>query len=211
MTTNRLSLIATSILSLGVSFVPQVSSAQIEYRIGKRIQNASFSEKRSSELVCTMSLFFSVDPDERLLSGHTAANASTKLDGRGLMSCKNDQGFTSELPILADLEADLPSSLRVVNTINGEDTVPTEVSFSANSSPFVIQREVNQIYDVYSVRTFSWDKAPANGEAALTFRGNRNDLVIGVKIASRSSNLNGLKVKSLRLSFDDQAPDLADR
>ena len=185
----------------------QPSQAEIEYRIGKRIQNASFSEKRTSELVCSMSLFFSVDPDDRLLHN----GGTTKLDGRGLMSCKNDQGFTSELPILADLEADLPKSLKAVNAVEGDDTVTTEVSFSANSSPFVIQREVSQIYDVYNVRTFSWDKAPVGGEVALTFRGNRNDLVVGMKIASRSSNLTGMKIKSLRLSFDDQAPDLVDR
>jgi hypothetical protein len=191
---------------LALTMVALSSHAQLEYRIGKKIQNASFSDGRSSELVCSMSLFFSVDPDDSLLQN----GGATKLDGRGLMSCKNDQGFTSELPILADVEADLPKTLRKVTTASGDNSVPSEVSFSANSSSFVIPREVNQIYDVYNVRTFSWDKSPGPGEVSLTFRGTRNDLVVGMKLNSRSANLSELKVKSLRLSFDDQAPDLLD-
>jgi hypothetical protein len=195
------------VVALVVSLAAFSAQAQLEYRIGKRIQNAAFSDSRSSELVCSMSLFFSVDPDDRLLP----SGGPTKLDGRGLMSCKNELGFTSELPILAELEADLPKALRKVTTVNGEDSVPSEVSFSANSSSFVIPREVNQIYDIYNVRSFSWDKSPSAGELALTFRGTRNDLVIGMKINSRSSNLSELKVKTIRLSFDDQAPDLVER
>ena len=189
------------------------AGADVQYRIGGRLATLGTDDRRSSELVCTMSLFFSMDRDKTVSAQLASQKISTvaELDGRGLLSCKNDQGFTTETPVLADLEADLPVLANLSDADTVTDVPSNEVSFSANTEPFVVPREVNQIYDVYTVRDFSWEKPASSGAVSLTFRGGRNDLVIGMKVNSRKSNLTGLKVKSLRLSFDDDAPDLDDK
>lgn len=197
----------------GLIAAGSAARADVEYRIGGRVSASTSDDRRSSQLVCTMSLFFSMDRedrfDARLVSKQNPHVA--ELDGRGLLSCKNDQGFTTETPVLADLEADLPPLTRTPASESFAATAPGEISFSANTDPFVVPREVNQIYDVYNVREFSWQKPAASSGVSLTFRGGRNDLVIGMKMNSRTSNLTGLKIKSLRLSFDDDAPDLNDK
>ncbi len=179
------------------------TASTLDLRIGGEDVAQDREQTRTDELVCNLSLFFSVDPDDGL-----KAKNVTHLDGRGLLSCKNGQGFATELPVLADLEAAMPNVTRAPASVPLEAPKTTEISLSGNTTPFVISREVNQIYDVYTARQFSWEKSQPAAEPTMTFRGKRNDLVIAMKLTSKTSNLAGFDIKSLKLSFDDQAPDL---
>ena len=192
-------------VSIGLASFHSRTNSTVDIPVGA----TSDVEHRTGEMVCNLSLFFSVDPEVRL----DHQGGLTTLDGRGLMSCKNDQGFTTELPVMADLEADLPKipsrgPASFTPDTGTADKSPNEISFSGNSDRFVIPREVNQIYDVYDVRNFSWDRHESKTEPSVLFRGSRNDLVVSLKLNSKTSNLQGLKVKSMRLSFDDKAPEI---
>jgi hypothetical protein len=156
---------------------------------------SSYEDRRVSSLICTMSSFFSIDPDE-------IVDSKAIFDGRGLLSCRNDQGFTTELPVLVDVSAEFVGSQRAQG----------EIAVSGNSSPFVIPRDVNQLQDAYVVRTPPVATVAATNEASdasLLLRGLRNDLVMELKLNSQASDLKSLKITSLRLRFDETAPDFA--
>ncbi len=148
-------------------------------------------ERGSTDLTCQLSSFFSFD-------GSDNVGATLRTEGRGLLTCKNDQGFTTELPVFADLEA------RVTQNIANSG----ELSFSANSSAFIIPREVSQLQDRYDVRPFSWND-PASSNPALLFRGDKHDLVIEMKLTSSTQALNRIEITRLNLRFDDSAPTLS--
>jgi hypothetical protein len=159
---------------------------------------APSSERRTSQLICTMSLLFSAEPGDRHLK-------RASLDGRGLLSCQNDQGFATEYPVRADMETSLPPASK---------SGPEQLAISADSSAFVIPREVFQLQDTYSVRggivSFATDIARPGREAKPTvlLRGQNHDLVIELGLKGRDQNLEGLKIMSLKLRFDNTAPDL---
>lgn len=148
---------------------------------------------RTSQFVCTLSAFFSVDSEE-IIKGRVTT------DGRGLAICRNDQGFTTELPVLADFEATLPESL-LRNQV--------ELGISLNTSPFVISRDVNQLQDSYTVR-----RPPVLGsgddadDTTVLVRGSKHDLFIELKLTSPTARVSGVKLTGLRLRVDETAPDL---
>ena len=151
------------------------------------------SPQRVKDLVCTLSAFFSVDRAER------ARKESAVIDGRGLVTCKTDQGFNTEFPIRADLVANVPDEL-----FSGG-----EIAFSANSSPFVIPYEASLVGDRFSSRPYSWlASSSSEDERTLLFRGEKSDLSIELKLAARGIPLDGIGFTSLRLRSDDEAPDL---
>jgi hypothetical protein len=154
---------------------------------------ASDAPRRTAELVCTMSAFFSVDRAEQ-------TKKSSQLDGRGLVSCKTDQGFNTEFPVRVDLRANLPEEL-----FEREG----EIAFSANSAPFVVAHETAMTGERLENRPYSWlasDGSPE--ERTLFFRGDRSDISIELKLASRGVPLSGANFTSLQLRSDDEAPDL---
>ncbi len=162
---------------------------------GPRERTSSYDDRRVSSLICTMSSFFSIDPDE-------IVDSKATFDGRGLLSCRNDQGFTTELPVLVDVSAEFVGSQRAQG----------EIAVSGNSSPFVIPRDVNQLQDAYVIRSPAVTTVAATNEAndaSLLLRGLRNDLVMELKLNSQASDLKALKITSLRLRFDETAPDFA--
>jgi hypothetical protein len=146
-------------------------------------------ERGTTDLVCSMSTFFSFDGSDNI-------GDILRTEGRGLVNCRNDQGFSTEIPVYADLEA------RVVSAMSNKG----ELSFSGNSSAFVIPREVGQIQDRYEVRPFSWND-PAAQNPTVLFRGLRHDLVIEMKLSSSTQALQHIEVTALRLRIDDTAPD----
>lgn len=155
-----------------------------------RGQNANES-RRTSELVCDLSAFFSIDAADRM-------KPTTKLDGRGLMSCQNEQGFTSEVPILADLEVELP-----------KDAAPEgEVSLSGKSSTFVIPRDIAQLQDTYTPHQITRGPASVADDSQVLLRGRHHDLVIEMALTSQAQAAQKIHVKSMHLRFDDAAPDL---
>ena len=146
-------------------------------------------ERRPSQLTCNISAFISADRDDMYRS-------RLIFEGRGLLTCQNENGFTSELPLSVELEGD----------VTQVPTRGTEISLSGNSSTFVIPREINQIQDSYSLREVS--PISKTSEPRVLLRGNRHDLVIEMKLSSRTNTIEHLKVSSLKLRFDDSAPEL---
>lgn len=178
---------------LSIVCLSSVSSAQVNRMTDPSARRALGSQidRASTNLTCQLSAFFSFDGSDNI-------GDILKTEGRGLLNCKNDQGFSTELPVFADLDA------KVVATLANSG----ELSFSANSSAFVIPREVNQLQDHYDVRPFSWND-PASQTPALLFRGDKHDLVIEMKMNSSTQALNRIEITGLTLRFDDSAPTLS--
>jgi hypothetical protein len=153
------------------------------------------AERRVSEFSCSLSAFMSVDSDE-------VVGTHAHFDGRGLVTCNNDHGFATEVPVLAEIDAEVPKSLL------GHG----ELAISANSSTFVVSREINQLQDIYNARLAQSAAAISTADGAdqptLLLRGQRHDLVIEVKLKSATSQLSGLKVSRVQLRLDEGAPDL---
>jgi hypothetical protein len=153
------------------------------------------TEKRVSEFSCSLSAFISVDSDEVI--GNQA-----HFDGRGLVTCNNEHGFATEVPVLVEFDAEVPKSML------GRG----EIAISANSSTFVVQREINQLQDTYNTRPAQSAAAVSTPEISdqptLLLRGIRHDLVIELKLKSVTSQLSGLKVTQIQLRLDEGAPDL---
>ncbi|MEK7358155.1 MAG: hypothetical protein AAB250_17040 [Bdellovibrionota bacterium] len=144
----------------------------------------------SKALVCTASFFFSFDRFEVI--GDTA-----RVNGRGLLSCKNDEGFSLEEPVIGDLEVKVKGGLP-----------EGEIALSGNTSTFVIPREPTQLQDLYRTRDFAWTAKSAGGEQRLVFRGVTNDLVIDMRLTSNNAPNVEFEVETLRLRYDDAAPNL---
>lgn len=141
-------------------------------------------------LVCSMSSFFSFDRNEVI--GDTV-----RIGGRGLLDCKNGEGFTLEEPVVVDL----------VVKIRG-DIPKGEVALSGNTAAFVIPRDPGQLQDLYHSRDFGWTTKTDDKYRKIVFRGVANDLVIEMNLTSLNSPLFDLDIESLRIRYDDEAPDL---
>lgn len=152
-------------------------------------QRSNRLEKRTSQLICTLSAFFSVDADQ-------IVGPTTRLDGRGLANCTNDQGFQTEVPIQAEIELSFPTRGPKVG----------EIAISANSSPFVVPRELSQLQDTYALHPAT--AGLGNPELSFLVRGEHHDLLIELKLISRTATLKGVRLHNLKLTFDESAPDL---
>jgi hypothetical protein len=161
---------------------------------------AASRSRNSTQLVCNISAFFSSDLTDRLVKPATKATP-TRLEGRGLLTCQNDLGFTTEYGVIANLSVELPVS-------SGEKLTTNEFTLSGDTPPFVIPREISQLQDTYSVRSvLPSARGPASKPVAL-FRGRMHNLVIEMNFTSREHDLTNLRVLSLHLRFDESAPDL---
>jgi hypothetical protein len=177
-------------------------TVQTDLRVGG--QTRSSLERRASTLTCELSAFFSMDPAEQV-------GVEVTLDGRGLMTCRNDQGFSTEFPVMADLGVLVPKG-----------TVQTsEFTLSANSESFIIPQDISQLQDTYSIHSATAENADratpthlslAPGAAAfnqpLRLDGKNHELVIELRLTTRSQPISGLRVTTLNIRFDDSAPDL---
>jgi hypothetical protein len=162
----------------------------IALMLGASTGNTATNETETKALVCTLSSFFSFDRNEVI--GDTV-----RIGGRGLLECKSDQGFSMQEPIIGDL----------VVKVRGE--LPEgEIALSGNSSAFVIPRDQGQLQDLYRSRDFGWTAQNDDKSRKLVFRGVANDLVIEMNLTSINSPLVELEIESLRLHYDDEAPDL---
>lgn len=148
--------------------------------------SADATDQAESQMICTISTFFSIDANEQV-------SGTMHIDGRGLASCKNAQGFTTEVPVFADL------TVRAV----GNWANAGELSFSANSSAFVIPREIGQIQDKYVLKPLS-----GNNSKTLLFEGSSHDLVIEEKLTTATDALQKIEITGMSLRFDESAPTL---
>jgi len=199
--------IASSITGLGTNnpkASPSRTAANVKIPSETRTV-AARADRRTEELVCTLSAFFSIGPENQFQRRAT-------LDGRGLVSCQSSQGFTTELPILADLDVELP---RGIPAGSGEITV------SANSSAFVVPRETVQLQDRYRVqenpraRQGGHARAPSShvgrdetSRPTLLLRGKTHDLMIELELNSPNPFVAEMRIREMRLRSDDAAPDL---
>lgn len=199
---------------IGIMALVFVSTSVVRGQSSSRVAPAIVagleqSERRTSQLICGLSLYFSADASERVYTLNQKTGVKeTRLDGRGLLRCRNDQGFTAEYAILADLDVGLPPQVSGV--------VP-QFSLAAESSAFVVPREVPQIEDTYAAREefsavltsrLSGGQGNLDAKTSALFRGGKHDVVLDVAFISRGQGLEGLRALSLNLRFDDSAPDL---
>jgi len=147
------------------------------------------TEREHSSLTCRLSAFMTAD---RAFT----QDKPIKFEGRGLLTCRNGGGFTSELPLQIELLANADLS----------KTSGAEIALSGNSSPFAIPRDVNQIQDFYRPQ-FSASGGEGTSAKAL-LRGHRHDVLIELSFSSHLAPVKNLDVISMELSFDEKAPRL---
>ena len=146
--------------------------------------------KTSHELICTISAFFSIDANEQVAD-------AIHIEGRGLASCKNDQGFSTDVPVSAIVNA----------RAMGNWANAGELSFSGNSSSFVIPREIGQLQDTYAIKTFASDLSD-KATPTILFGGAQHDLMIEMKFSSATQAFEKIEITSMSLHFDETAPTL---
>ncbi len=145
---------------------------------------------RTLPLVCTISGLFSFD-------GATVVNRSVIAEGRGLLSCRNDNGFATDYAIHGQLKMYVPEAVRDKG----------DIVISAESRAFVIPREIGQIQDFYHVRLSPHALTANSFEPNLLFRGSRQDLAIEMKLTLHDPIMSEFDFRGLDLRFDDTAPD----
>lgn len=151
---------------------------------------ATLAQTERSSLICRLSAFMTADREPN-------QDKPIKFEGRGLLTCRNGGGFTSELPLQIELLANADLS-----KIPG-----TEIALSGNSSPFAIPRDVNQIQDSYRPQFSTSGGEGTNAKALL--RGHRHDVLIELSFSSHLAPVRDLNVISMELSFDEKAPRLS--
>lgn len=188
-------------LTSGVSFGDQIRGltrlffmallATVITEVAQLSKHQAVAERRTTPLICTLSAFFSGDAGNFVPS-------QMKLEGRGILSCKNDGGFSTELPVEGSIDVDARQAPKE----------GTEVTISGNSAPFVLTREVNQIQDTYAAREQT--SGSSQKDPSYLLSGNKTDTLIDLKISSKTSPIAMLRVKSMHLKTDESAPTLKD-
>lgn len=148
------------------------------------------SDRERSSLTCRLSAFMTADRE-------SVTDKPLRFEGRGILTCRNGGGFTSELPLQIDLLADADTS-----KLPGA----TEIALSGNSSPFVVPRDVNQIQDSYRTHASSSGSERTSSKALL--RGNRHDVLIELSFSSHLAPVEDLQVISMDLRLDEKSPRL---
>ncbi len=151
---------------------------------------SSVGHAATTQQICTLSSFFSFDSD-------TQATATIHIEGRGLATCRSDQGVVADIPVFADLEATVIAPLANSG----------ELTFSSNSSAFVVPRELAQLQDRFTVRTYGFQSTHPDSPTMI-FHGSQNDLVIQMKLTSSTQAFQKVSVKAITLRFDESAPTL---
>lgn len=146
--------------------------------------------RASQQLICTISSFFSIDAGEQV-------SGVLEIEGRGLANCKNDQGFSTDVPISATLSARATRDL----------TNAGELSFSGNSSSFVVNREIGQLQDTFVVKPYVSD-VNDKSTPTVVFEGAHHDLIMEMKFSSTTDAFQKIQVTNLALHFDENAPTL---
>ena len=191
-----LPLISDVLALLAITFLSSISWGALSV-------SAVTSAEARSQMVCSMSAFFSFTSEDALSKNQE--RGPRILDGRGLLSCRSDQGFASEIPIQLSLTAELPTSVQKLS----------EIAISGNTSSFVLPQEASQMEDTYVVRDGL--RAPAaesilSSGAVVLFRGEHHGVTIEMKLTSQKAMTGGtisdLKVSGLRVRFDEEAPDI---
>lgn len=147
------------------------------------------SARETSSLTCQMTAFMTADRE-------AAPDKPLKFVGRGLLTCRNERGFTSELPVHIDLVADTDNS-----------AVPAgEIALSGTSLPFVVPREVTQLQDSYQPQI---SNSGDDNSLKTLLRGRRHDLLIEINFSSHLTPIKGLSIISMELRLNEKTPRLS--
>jgi len=188
-------------LALGAFEASATASPAKHALAGIKAKKVYFSPERGSALgrlsadthwTCKLSLFFSMERNER-------AALVPEAEGRGLVSCKNIEGFQTDYPLLAEMKIQRTPELQATLAQASEN----EFTISMNSSSFSITRELTDIQDKYEPKTIS-----SSTQNDLLLLGEHTQVAINLSIASRNRPLRELVVKSLNLHFDNEAPEI---
>ena len=194
-------LLLTLLLAFGSFVAPALAARSKHSLAGMRAKKVYFSKERGSALgrlsadthwTCRLSLFFSMERNEQ-------AALAPEAEGRGLMSCKNIEGFQTDYPLLAEMKIQRTPELQATLAQSAEN----EFTISMNSSPFSITREMTDIQDKYDPKTIS-----SSAQNDLLILGEHTQVAINLSITSRNRPLRELVVKSLNLHFDNEAPEI---
>ena len=178
------------LVSWATPFIALVLTAILLSSSIGRGQGRDGARSPTGQMVCTISSFFSFDANDGLRDILVS-------EGRGLANCRNDQGFATEFPVSMSFEA------AVVGSIANSG----ELSFSANSAPFTVSREVSQLQDKFEIRTYA-RASVARSAPALLLRGLAHDLAIQMSLATSTDAFEKIQLRSLTVAFDENAPTL---
>jgi hypothetical protein len=145
---------------------------------------------RASTWVCEMNVDFPMNESDR-------NEKYSKINGRGIVSCHNDEGFSTEVPVVAELHWRLNST---------NPSLSSEPAVRVKTKPFVIGRDPDQIYDQYLVHMNNGPSAAQDGQSTLLLKGRKNQLIMALTFAGSAEQLKALQVSDMQLSFDDHAP-----
>lgn len=148
------------------------------------------SRSTRGQMICTVSSFFSFDANDRVKD-------TVLVEGRGLANCRNDQGYTLEFPVATTFEA----------VVTGSMVNAGELSFSANTAPFVVSRELSQLQDRFEIRSYSQTASTA-GATVILLRGTHHDLAMQMKLTTTTGAFENIQLRSLSVRFDENAPTL---
>lgn len=167
---------------MGFLFTSSIGQGQISsaFHRSRTVNPANLAFK------CTLISFFSFDANEEV-------SDLIHIEGRGLATCRNAQGVSTEIPVDGDLEAIVTAPLA-----NSGD-----LSFSANSAAFVVPREIGQLQDRFTVKTVVRD---LSGQPTVLLQGAQQGLVIEMKFVSSTQTFRKIEVRALTLHFDETAP-----
>lgn len=146
------------------------------------------TEGHPAQTVCTLSSFFSFDANDQIRD-------LIRIEGRGLANCRSEAGLKTEIPIHAEMEAIVIAPL--ANT--------GELSFSANSSPFVVSRDDGPLQDRFDVRNFGTESTDRLSPTVL-MQGAYQNLPLQLKLSSTTGAFRKIEIRFLTLRFDDTAP-----
>ncbi len=158
----------------------------------------SSSESRTALWTCELDAFVVSDASQKI-------KRRPELDGRGLVSCRNVNGFDLRLPVEAK-----------VKVSRGSPAIPPEqMKLTIDSVPFVVGRDLDQLYDFYTRQTELGNGGAATAGtvagfvSGITLVGERAGLLLPVRVALPPESAGaGLHVEDLRLDFDSSAPDI---
>jgi len=166
------------------------SGGRVYYSPEHSVQLAKLTTSRN--WMCTLSLFFSMDHNEQV-------SLNPEMDGRGLVSCRNNEGFQTDYPVLADMKLEQTPDLQ--RTVTKDLT--NEFTVSVNSGSFVITREIADLQDQFEPKSISSSSSPG-----LLMMGQHNEVAFNINMTSRNRPIRELKIKSMNLHFDNSAPDI---
>ena len=158
--------------------------------IGQTQGRSSKARAIEQPLICNISAFYSIDANAQV-------SDALQIEGRGLATCKNEQGFSTESPISVVISARALGSL----------TNAGELSLSGNSSSFVIGRELSQMQDRYELKPFASDFNDKSSPTLL-FVGQEHQVIIEMHFTSATQAVRKLEIVSMAIHFDETAPTL---